>query len=104
MGRLRPGWLLLIAGIALAVVAAAYAAPGDLDPSFGTNGKTFLEFGTATTDMAVQADGATIVAEDSFLTRLTGAGEVDEAFGDEGIVRDLFGDSSGSSFAVALQP
>ena len=103
MRRLKPGWLWLVPGMALAVAALAYAAPGDLDPSFGTHGKTFVGFGNASSDMAVQADGATIVAGSDFIARLTAAGEVDEAFGDDGQVPDPFGDGSGDPYSVALE-
>jgi len=109
---LRLGPLATAGALALAIAAAAVAAPGDLDPAFGTNGRVsfspFVESGASS--IAVQPDGKLVLAgtaddqapppppppapdallssNPDFLTvRLMPDGSVDQSFGSGGAVR-----------------
>ena len=83
-------WLVLAAG---PLSGTAPAAPGDLDPTFGTDGVTYVDLGTATSVLrsAVQPDGSVIlICGDSgtpYLMRLTPEGQVDTHFGTDGRTR-----------------
>ena len=63
MGR----WLAGLAGVAVLGVAlapSASAAPGDLDPSFGSGGRAILTPGgreVVYTDVAIQPDGKIVL-------------------------------------------
>ena len=106
-------------GIATAVSAAllilrpAAAAPGDLDPSFGSGGTVDTPIGSSASvfDIVVQPDGKIVAAggsavpvgnyfESSFtLARYESNGNLDASFGSGGVVRA----PSGIGYAVALQ-
>jgi uncharacterized delta-60 repeat protein len=88
-GRLTLAFSLLLA---IACAAPAVAAPGDLDPTFGTYGK-FLEpisENTTANSVAVQADGRVIVggssSQGATVFGFTGDGKPDPAFGNNGRV------------------
>jgi uncharacterized delta-60 repeat protein len=110
--------LLLCLFVALGGHAVALAAPGDLDPSFGTGGIVITSFGG--TDVAsavvIQPDGKLVVAGRTniagntvfALARYNPNGGLDvptpdtEGFGTGGLVTTDFG-STDQAFAVALQ-
>jgi uncharacterized delta-60 repeat protein len=93
------------------------AAPGDLDPGFGTGGKviTPIEPGSGTDygfAMALQANGKIVVAGnchdgtsryDFCLARYSSAGVIDAGFGTGGKVITRIGDSRDYGLAVAVQ-
>lgn len=104
--------VLATAGLALvlALPGTALAAPGDLDPAFGPDGRVTTPFpGTAEgRDVAQQADGKLVVAgvsEAGFsLARYRPDGSLDPAFGGDGTVTSDFGGGSHAANAVAVQP
>ena len=115
--RVDKGWCILLATAAAAAAllapsgARALAAPGDLDPSFGTGGKVTTDFG-ATNDHAsalvLQPDGKLVAAGgargypseyDFGLARYNPDGSVDGTFGSGGKVTTDFG---GADVAGAL--
>lgn len=80
--------------------AVASAAPGDLDATFGTGGKTYTNFSVANTfaegrALLVQSDGKIVIVGDYYigalthmaLTRYNADGSVDASFGSGGIVQ-----------------
>jgi uncharacterized delta-60 repeat protein len=87
----------LIAVISLLVAAGAYAAPGDLDPSFGGDGKVTTNFridafSSEAYGVAVQSDGKIIAGGGygSFaLVRYNTDGSLDTSFGGGGRVMSL---------------
>jgi|GEM_PF-1164951 len=102
-------------GLALLAVSPAWAAPGDLDPGFGTNGKLVLPFGPGTEDdygdaVAVQANGRIVVTGSTrvgggpnvAVTRLLADGQLDPEFGTGGKVSLPIPGSTG--YAVRIQP
>jgi uncharacterized delta-60 repeat protein len=110
----RAAVLLLALALALAVSVVAVAAPGDLDRTFGGDGKVGTDF-TPHDDfaagIAVQSDGRIVVAGTArasterprfALARYKSDGTLDSTFGGDGKVGTRIGESSGS-FAVALQ-
>jgi uncharacterized delta-60 repeat protein len=94
------------------------AAPGTLDPSFSLDGKATVDFGrgVATSDVAVQADGKTVVAGtttgalgvgDFAVARFNFDGTLDTTFGPnhQGFLTTPLGDDhQASASAVAIQP
>jgi uncharacterized delta-60 repeat protein len=116
---------LLVAVVAILVTssaAVAFAAPGDLDPSFGTGGKVVTDFGyneTAwasapesfvpfagkprVTDVVVDGQLESPTAEDFALARYFSDGGLDPDFGAAGkVVTDFYGRRD-QSVAVAVQ-
>jgi uncharacterized delta-60 repeat protein len=98
----------LIAGIATAFSAGAYAAAGDLDTSFGVNGKVTTDIGGVDQiiAMVVQPDGKLVAAggigESGFiLARYLPNGSLDSTFGTGG--RVVTSGNTQLAFAVALQ-
>jgi uncharacterized delta-60 repeat protein len=93
----------------------AFAAPGDLDPSFGGDGRVTTDFGSRATsqDIAVQPDGRIIVAgkstarrgddRDFAAARYLPNGDLDPDFGGDGRVTTDFG-SNDHAIAILLQP
>jgi uncharacterized delta-60 repeat protein len=88
--------------------ATSYAAPGDLDPTFGTDGKVTTTFNFAVaSDVALQADGKIVVAGSNFssngtqivLARYHTNGSLDASFGNGGRVYTSVGNAS----AIAIQ-
>lgn len=90
-------------------------SPGDLDPTFGSQGKVTTDFGfgnSAATAAVVQADGKLVVAGYSFngrtynfaLARYQDNGLLDPTFSDNGIVTTSISPSDDFAAAMALQP
>ena len=107
---------LLAASTCAAVLASAptaAAAPGDLDPAFGTGGIVLTPFGSDdyVRDVALQPDGKTVAAGAGWdgakyrfaLARYNAAGSLDPSFGAAGKVLTGIG-STALAQAVALQP
>lgn len=114
-GRGRPRMAALGAAVALgalAVAGPALGAPGDLDPTFGTEGRVLTDFGghDQATALAREADGRIVAvgatdAEGTFefaVARYRKDGSLDRSFGGDGKVATDFGES-GVAFAVAVQ-
>lgn len=102
---------LIVACLLSAGAGLCFAAPGDLDTGFGTNGIaiTPVGSGTDTAQAAVlQPDGKIIVAgsaqNDFALVRYNANGSLDTGFGTSGKVITPVTASSDEAFAVALQP
>lgn len=104
----------------LTLSVPAYSKPGDLDPTFGTNGlaKTQLPGGAYLTGSALQNDGKIIVVgvynysgdqNKPFVARYNSDGSLDSTFGGTGIVTTFFvqnapaGAESSQFYAVAIQ-
>jgi uncharacterized delta-60 repeat protein len=97
---------------------ARYLANGTLDMSFGTGGKTRLDFGNndldIANDAALQPDGKIVAAgttvfdfgvqEPFALARFNSNGTVDTNFGNGGLVLIDFGSFLQSANAVLIQP
>lgn len=101
-----------------------YAAPdmiltrldvaGNLDTSFGNNGRVYLDPSTERSSelhwLTQQPDGKLVgagsVGADMAVVRLTADGALDRGFGEDGVVRIPLGpdDAFGSATAVAVQP
>src|SRR5690242_20009158 len=63
--------LVLATTIGLVLASTAFAATGDLDPSFADGGKLIVDFGGKTggiTDVAIQPDGKIVLAGYQFTT------------------------------------
>ena len=107
---------LLAALVALAVLAAgAMAAPGQPDPSFGSAGKTVIDFGGSdgAWAMAAQPDRKIVLAgetsagaspNDFAVVRLNESGSPDASFGTGGKKTIDVAGGDDRAFAVALQP
>ena len=110
---LRAALLALLTAGVLSVSGAA-AAPGDLDPSFGTGGIVSTDLGAGGTRLQAlvrQPDGKLVAAGgawfgyvqgDIALVRLTDAGALDPTFGVNGLVTTDLGGSE-MAWALALQ-
>jgi uncharacterized delta-60 repeat protein len=106
---------LTVLALLTAPTGFALAAPGDLDPSFGTGGKSTLDFGgnDAGRGVALQPDGKIVVAGESSvagpnaydyaIARFGSQGTPDASFGQGGKMLVNFGGSD-SGYAVAQQP
>ncbi|MBA3531245.1 MAG: hypothetical protein H0T73_04905 [Ardenticatenales bacterium] len=107
--------VLLVVGVLFVVGGFVLAAPGDLDPSFGTNGKVITEFDQYVlfSALALQPDGKILVVgcyqvQDEYyitLARYISDGNLDSTFGEGGKV--LFPSPNallGCASAVVLQP
>jgi uncharacterized delta-60 repeat protein len=102
-----------VAALVVSGVVAAQAAPGGLDPTFGTGGKVTTRIGAdaVVRALALQPDGKIVVAGwsklgsryDFTLARYNGRGSLDRTFGSRGVVRTALGDSSWALAAV-IQP
>ncbi|MEX0172754.1 calcium-binding protein [Streptomyces sp. LMG1-1-1.1] len=97
--------------LALALPGTALAAPGDLDPAFGTGGRvtTPLPGYAEGHDLARQADGKLVMvglsSEGGFaLARYLPGGGLDTGFGGDGLVTSGFGGGAHVANAVAIQP
>lgn len=101
-------------GLALASALAA-AAPGDLDPGFGTDGKVLTSFSPASADaadVAVQADGKIVQAgtlqdaafsnADALLVRYNVDGGLDAGFGTGGKTTVDYGEVYDGARAVKI--
>ncbi|WP_405888775.1 calcium-binding protein [Streptomyces sp. NBC_01136] len=114
MGRslLGRAGLALAAALALVVTlpGGAFAAPGDLDPSFGSGGKVVVDRGSAEGggDLVLQPDGKIVTVgsntSDFSVMRHNADGSLDTSFGSGGeVVTDFSGGEDGAAGA-ALQP
>jgi uncharacterized delta-60 repeat protein len=90
----------------------ASAAPGDLDPTFGTDGIAVLPSGTGVaTAVAIQSDGRLVLvgsvyySSDQVVARMNPDGTPDESFGSGGsiILPSLSNDGWQRATAVAIQ-
>ncbi|MET9536264.1 calcium-binding protein [Streptomyces sp. NPDC006553] len=113
--RRRPGGragvpVALGMALVLALPGTAFAAPGDLDPTFGPDGRvtTPITGYAEGHDIARQADGRLVVAgvsEAGFaLARYGTDGGLDTGFGGDGTVTSDFGGGGHTANAVAIQP
>jgi uncharacterized delta-60 repeat protein len=98
-----------ILAISLSSAPTAYAAAGDLDATFGTNGQVITAFSgfAAGNAVAVQSDGKVVVvgeeSNDFTVARYSSGGILDSSFGDGGKVTTDFSDNSDRAYAVAIQ-
>ncbi|MER5310815.1 calcium-binding protein [Streptomyces sp. NPDC002773] len=113
--RRRPGGragvpVALGTALVLALPGTALAAPGDLDPTFGSDGRVTTRITNYAEghDLARQSDGKLVVvgvSEAGFtLARYLTDGSLDPGFGGDGTVTSDFGGGSHSANAVAIQP
>ncbi len=110
----------LVIGLFLALPSLTFAAPGDLDLSFGNGGKVVTRgssnypgFGlSGAYAMAIQSDGKIVVAGegtagsgtwDFAVVRFNTNGSFDTSFGGTGIVITPVGNSQDRAFSVAIQ-
>jgi uncharacterized delta-60 repeat protein len=108
----RSFFALLAAWIALAGLAPpAAAAPGDLDFSFGGNGKVITNFGSGVdegNDVAIQDDGKIVVVGTTAgrfaAARYETDGSLDDTFSGNGKVKTNFIGGFDRGLAVAIQP
>ena len=100
--------ILLPLFLALGLVRAAHALPGDLDTSFSGDGKviTNISGSSGATAAAIQTDGRILVAgtaaDDFAVVRYNANGSLDASFGGDGIVATDFGGSDGAT-GIAIQ-
>ena len=95
----------------LTCVAAALAAPGDLDSGFDGDGVATVDFGDAdgAEDVLIQPDGKIVVmgdgtvAQDFVAARLNLDGSLDTGFGGDGKITSTIG-ARDNGYAAALQP
>lgn len=113
MHRLRLIATGFCAAAALAIAPTASAAPGDLDPTFGSGGSVRLlrsEENIALRAVAVQPDlkivaaGGDSTTNSVLVVRLLPNGAMDPSFGSGGQVTTSFPGGFGEARAVALQP
>ena len=113
---MKKSLVLIITVIGLALPLVARAAAGDLDPSFGSGGKVFTDFGStrdsAGRTVAIQRDGKIVVAgfsqprdsdeEDFALARYNRDGSLDGRFGSNGKVLIDVGFGADDVFDAAI--
>jgi uncharacterized delta-60 repeat protein len=110
-GRRRGTSSVLAAAVLLGLAGLALAAPGDLDPGFGADGRVTIDYGGAdrADDVLVQPDGKVVTAGGrgegmvgtAQVSRLNGGGTLDAGFGN---VTIDFARAPDRAFAVARQP
>src|SRR5439155_1004806 len=94
---------------------AAWASPGDLDPSFGTGGQVITPISSgydAANALVVQPDGKLVAAGHAYnagnivfaLVRYNADGSLDTTFGTGGKVTTSIGGVDDEAFALVLQP
>lgn len=91
---------------------AAQAAPGDLDPDFGSGGKVTTRFTSLEDrafDVAVQSDGKIVAVGAGYqsnfaLSRYDPNGSLDTTFGGDGTVITASGSDRGAAQSVVVQP
>jgi uncharacterized delta-60 repeat protein len=101
----------LLVSAALVALIAGAAAPGSLDPSFGSHGRVFASFSADDTasGIAVQRDGKVLVSGridgKLALVRFDARGKRDRSFGRSGLVRRQIGtDAEEGPVRIAVQP
>ncbi len=107
---------LLAVGLFLALRSLTFAAPGDLDLSFGNGGKVITSGPTFNSlddafAMAIQSDGKIVVVGDGTtgntwdfsVVRYNADGSLDTSFGGTGVVITPVGNSRDQATAVAIQ-
>lgn len=107
--------LVIAVTMACALAPRAFAADGDLDPSFGGTGIVFTDGGNGDSEsahaVAIQSDGKIVLAgstdpgakSDFALARYNGDGTIDSAFGIGGWVSTTIGPGNDAISAIALQ-
>jgi uncharacterized delta-60 repeat protein len=118
----RPGMLSTLLGITLLIALILprplQAAPGDLDPSFGSGGRVYTDFGgdDRAFALSLQPDGKIVVAGTSSvhgsgtggnfaLARYNVDGSLDATFGTGGkVITDFINNGSDEAHVLALQP
>ncbi len=105
-------WVLIIM---LAAQQLIFAAPGDLDPTFGSGGKVLTNLGASAVTgrgMVIQSDGKIVVAgatdlnnpgSDFVVVRYNADGTLDATFDGDGKVTTDFNSRSDAAFAAAIQ-
>jgi uncharacterized delta-60 repeat protein len=118
---LRAALAVLVAGLLVvaAPAARAFAAPGDLDPAFGTGGKVTTDFAQRFDEgwgLAIQPDGRIVIAgetvrdaggrddRDFAIVRYRPDGSLDPTFGAAGKVSTDFGKDFEVAFDMLRQP
>jgi uncharacterized delta-60 repeat protein len=110
--------LAVMMALVLGYATKAYAAPGDLDPSFDTDGKVTTHFGSDNDEgraLALQEDGKIVVAGQAYtattdrdfaLARYNPDGSLDATFHRDGTVTTPIGSGSSPDYAhaVAVRP
>lgn len=105
--------LVVFVAIVLSLIPLSLqAASGDLDTSFGIDGKVTTDFGGGSDQayaMAIQTDGKIVVVGNSgfgdfLLARYNIDGNLDLDFGTDGIVLTDLGDPFDEAFAIVIQP
>ena len=95
--------------IALPPLPMVHAAAGDLDDTFGANGKvlTAFDFNADGNAVAGQSDGKIVVVgeagNDFAVARFDSSGLLDSSFGSGGKVTTDFDDNNDQAYAVAIQ-
>ena len=105
--RLAAGLVAL--SVASSLAPAAWAGPGDLDPSFSGDGKVTTDFGVGgASGVALQVDGKIVAVGDSggdfALARYNPDGSLDLSFAGDGMQTTDFGRDLEGASDVALQP
>ncbi len=115
MSRRTAASALALAGVLVLTAGSAQAAPGALDPTFGSGGKVTTSFGS-TYDfgnaLAIQPDGKIIAGGQSsnglnydfVLSRYNADGSLDSAFDSDGKVMTPFGAYNEGVDALVIQP
>jgi uncharacterized delta-60 repeat protein len=112
--RARAAVVLLVSVGGLAFISAAFAQAGDLDTSFGSDGKVTTDVtarGDFATEVATQADGKIVVVGGAswgknpkfVLLRYNADGTLDTSFGGDGKVTTNFTRRQDVAFGVAIQ-
>jgi uncharacterized delta-60 repeat protein len=101
--------------LSFAYASPAYASGGDLDPTFGRDGKVRTDFGHSydvAYSVAVQADGKIVVAGETAsdrgspmfaVARYNADGSLDSSFSNNGKRRTDFTEAEDVAFGVAIQ-
>lgn len=82
--------LLLVLALVTACTHFTFSQTGQLDPSFGNDGRVWPSFLSSAKSMVVQPDGKSVIAGDKGLVRLNTDGSPDNTFGSSGNVSEAF--------------